>query len=85
MLNARMKSATVAALLTLLPGCVSGPVHPLRLDEFRTICPSPSRLSREQLLQIADALESFTHPGLDRLATEWERLDQAARICRGLS
>ena len=46
------------------------------------ICPTPT--SDGNARQIAGYLESAPPAaGLDVLATEWERLDDGARICRG--
>lgn len=50
------------------------------------ICPTPSNLTPEQAGQVADAIESVpvqNREGIEILATEWDRLDQGARICKG--
>jgi hypothetical protein len=45
-------------------------------------CPTPTDV--ERMKQIATYLETAPPgEGLDVLATEWERLDEAARACRG--
>jgi hypothetical protein len=51
-------------------------------DAARAICPTP--LTASQALRIADALDNLP-PGsdLDALAIQLERLNDAARICRG--
>jgi hypothetical protein len=73
--------AIAALLLTLVAGCVSVPSATVS-DTARAICPTP--LTASQALRIADALDNLP-PGadLDALATELERLNDAARICRG--
>jgi TusA-related sulfurtransferase len=70
-----------ALLLTWLAGCVSVPSVTVS-DTARAICPTP--LTASQALRIADALDRLP-PGddLDVIATQLERLDDAARICRG--
>jgi hypothetical protein len=46
------------------------------------MCPTPT--PRERLPAIAGYLErAAPDPGLDALATEWERLDEGALRCRG--
>jgi outer membrane murein-binding lipoprotein Lpp len=73
--------ASAALLLTLLAGCVSRQ-GTISVDEARGLCPTP--LTASQALRIADALDNLS-PGsdLDALATQIERLDAGARICRG--
>ena len=72
-----------AALPMLLAACVSGS-GPNVADEasLGRVCPAPTPPAR--LEAIADFLEvAPPSPGLDVLATEWERLDQGARKARG--
>jgi hypothetical protein len=73
--------AIAALLLTWLAGCVSVPSATVS-DTARAICPTP--LTASQALRIADALDNLP-PGsdLDALATQIERLDAGARICKG--
>jgi hypothetical protein len=70
-----------ALLLTWLAGCVTGR-ETTTLHDARAICPTP--LTASQALRIADALDALP-PGddLDAIANHLERLDDAARICRG--
>ena len=85
-----------AALFLSLSACVStqgAPVPvaspvPARQAEIQRrlapLCPTPSNLSADQKVAVADALEhSPQSAGLDLLASEWERLDAGARACRG--
>lgn len=88
---------SAAALLTFLTGCASGPgpmalavnepgFDATKIATQRTIapaCPTPS--SAEKLRAIEAEIEAAIRAGAapDALATEWERLDEAARICRG--
>jgi hypothetical protein len=47
------------------------------------MCPTP--LSGAQLVRIADALDRLPPgPDLDLVAAQLERLDDGARICRGI-
>lgn len=79
----------VAALATLLAGCASGLRSPALTEragasigrQIAIVCPTPTDV--ERMKQIATYLETtLPGPGLDALATEWERLDAAARTCR---
>lgn len=50
-----------------------------------SICPTPSNLTPAQAGQVADAIESVPHEntrGIEILATEWDRLNEGARICK---
>lgn len=52
------------------------------------VCPTPSNLTPAQAGQVADAIESVPPQhmrGIEILATEWDRLDNGARICKGLA
>lgn len=68
-----------------LAGCVSGsPSRPVLPDRaaLAPACPTPT--ARARLEAIAGYLEAAPPAaGLDALATEWERLDDGARACRG--
>jgi hypothetical protein len=81
MLNRPMTLASAALLLISLSACVTGR-GTISVDEARGLCPTP--LTASQALRIADALDNLP-PGsdLDALATELERLNDGARICRG--
>jgi hypothetical protein len=70
-----------ALLLTWLAGCVTGR-ETTTLHDARAICPTP--LTASQALRIADALDALP-PGddINIIANHLERLDDAARICRG--
>jgi hypothetical protein len=83
MRSGSMTIGIVALLLTWLAGCVTGR-ETTTLHDARAICPTP--LTASQALRIADALDRLP-PGddLDVIATQLERLDDAARICRGLN
>jgi hypothetical protein len=77
-----MMFASAALLLMLLQGCVSRQ-GTISVDEARGLCPTP--LTAPQALRIADALDNLP-PGsdLDALAIQLERLNDGARLCRGL-
>lgn len=50
------------------------------------ICPTPSNFTAEQSELIAEALDHLPPnvvEGVELLAIEWDRLDTAARLCRG--
>lgn len=72
-----------------LAGCVSASRAPVAGDtpaaigrQLARTCPTPTDLAR--MREIAAYLETAPEaPGLDALSTEWERLDEAARKCRG--
>ena len=97
MIRQKTMLLSAAALLVFLSGCanVPGPmalaVHEPGFDASklatqRTIapaCPTPS--SAAKLRAIEAEIEAAIRAGAapDALATEWERLDEAARICRG--
>ena len=80
------------ALTVFLTGCetfkqpaLSGNSQSIRAS-LADICPTPSNLTPAQAGQVADALEAVPPehvPGIEILATEWDRLDQGARICQG--
>lgn len=77
----------VVALMTSLAGCVSDSVDrpTVATDAIRAglarACPTPTPTPRLEV--IADYLEhADPSPGLDALATEWERLDEGARAAR---
>jgi hypothetical protein len=81
MRSGSMTIGIAALLLTWLAGCATGQSVTVS-DTARAICPTP--LTTTQALRIADALDALP-PGddLDFLATQLERLDDAARLCRG--
>lgn len=97
MIRRKTIQLSAAALLTFLAGCASGPgpmalavnepgFDATKIATQRTIapaCPTPS--SAEKLRAIEAEIEAAIRAGAapDALATEWERLDEAARICRG--
>lgn len=79
-----------AALAMSLAGCVSVSRSPALNEQagasisrqIAPACPTPTDLDR--MKAIAAYLETAPPgPGLDVLSTEWERLDAAARTCRG--
>lgn len=79
-----------AALATSLAGCASGSRSPALTEQagasigqqIARACPTPTDV--ERMKRIATYLETAPPgPGLDAIATEWERLDAAARKCRG--
>lgn len=54
-------------------------------EGLRAICPVPSQLTLAQSSQVADALAATPlehRRGIEILATEWDRLDKASRLCR---
>ena len=74
---------TAAALAMSLGACTtgsnSGPVA--TRGQMAAACPTPTAQGR--LAAIAAYLGAApAGAGLDALATEWERLDEAARACR---
>jgi hypothetical protein len=78
-----MTTLIAVVLLMSLSACAG--VQSVTVSEVsRAICPTP--LTAPQALRIADALDSFP-PGddLDFIAGQLERLDDGARICRGLN
>jgi TusA-related sulfurtransferase len=81
MRSGSMTLPIAALLLTWLAGCVSVPSVTVS-DTARAICPTP--LTASQALRIADALDALP-PGddINIIANHLERLDDAARICRG--
>jgi hypothetical protein len=81
MIKPAMTLSIAALLLTWLAGCVSVPNVTVS-EVSRAICPTP--LTASQALRIADALDRLP-PGddLDVIATQLERLNDGARICRG--
>lgn len=83
MRNAAMISSIAMMSLLLLPGCVGGSTATVAdRSSLAQVCPMPTPEGR--LVQILDYLESApASPGLDVLATEWERLDDGAQTCRG--
>lgn len=97
MLRRRTMLSIAAVLAMSLQGCASDlatkPVvrataaqaadaKAQRRTAMAPICPTPT--SDGKARQIAGYLESAPPAaGLDVLATEWERLDDGARICRG--
>jgi hypothetical protein len=81
----RPMTGWIAGTLALsLAGCGSGSAgmavaEPARLGR---VCPAPT--AGAVLPAIADYLDrAADDPGLDALASEWERLDEGARIARG--
>ncbi len=92
----RTMQLIAAALLTSLAGCASDlltkPVTTAtaaqaadakvqRQAAMSRICPTPT--SNDKAVKIAGYLETAAPaPGLDTLATEWERLDDGSRVCR---
>jgi hypothetical protein len=83
MRSGSMTIGIVALLLTLLNACVGA--QSVTVSEVsRAICPTP--LTASQALRIADALDRLP-PGddINIIANHLERLDDAARICRGLN
>ncbi len=83
-----------AVLVTLLSACVTQPGAPVATARpasraiiqarLAPLCPTPSQLSSSQLDAVAEALERGpSSPGLDLLATEYERLNDASKVCRG--
>lgn len=76
MRSVKTTTLIAAALMLSLSGCVTALPSPTA-----NICPWPT--PRPKLEIIADYLNRApADPGLDTLATEWERLDEGARICR---
>lgn len=79
-------------LMVFLGGCetfkqpaLSGNDQSIRAS-LANICPTPSNLTPEQAGQVADAMEAVPPEhvaGIEILATEWDRLDAGARICKG--
>lgn len=70
----------IAAMLTLsAAGCVTAP----SVTETRaSVCPRP--MNATELRRAADALDALPRgASLDYLAQQLDRLDVAARICRG--
>lgn len=83
---------TVAALLVCLPACITTVQRPGltgNTDQIKTAvsraCPRPS--SPAKIAAITAELESLDAGGMvgrvDTLATEWERLNDGARACKG--
>ena len=72
--------ATVAMLATLLTGCVTAP----NVSETRAaVCPRP--MTSAELTRAADALDRLPRGAdLNFIAAQLERLDDGARICRGI-
>lgn len=80
------------ALTMFLVGCetfkqpaLSGNDQSIRAA-LADICPTPSNLTPAQAGQVADAMEAVPPEhvaGIEILATEWDRLDAGARICKG--
>lgn len=85
MRNTRMIWSIAAMSLLLLAGCVGGSTTSVSVadrDSLARVCPTPTPASG--LGAILDYLETAPHsPGLDVLASEWERLNDGALICRG--
>ncbi|MEW5422635.1 hypothetical protein [Amorphus sp. 3PC139-8] len=82
MRSAQMTLAIAAALAMSLAGCASGSGTAADRTALAGLCPAPTPPDR--LRAIADYLErAQPDPGLDVLATEWERLDDGVRILRG--
>ena len=74
-------------LLASLTGCVSpqagidGQSVQARLAP---ICPQPTQWSNATKTIVADAIDRHaSEAGIASLATEWDRLNAAAKICRG--
>lgn len=89
----RMLMTLASVALTLfLVGCetfkqpaLSGNSQSIRAS-LADICPTPSSLTPAQAGQVADAIEAVpaaNAQGIEILATEWDRLDNGARICQG--
>lgn len=69
--------------MTSLAGCVTAYRPVAEPAELARVCPSPTTPAK--LGTILTYLEHASpDPGLDALATEWERLDEGARVSRGL-
>lgn len=87
----KMLTTSACVLLTLcLSGCVGTLLKPALTGPIRqslsSVCPTPSNLTPAQAGEVADAIESVPPEhvaGITILATEWDRLDQGARICKG--
>ena len=76
MRSVRMTTLIAVALPVLLSGCVTS-----LPSVDRDVCPWPT--PRAKLEVISDYLDRApADKGLDTLATEWERLDNGATICR---
>ena len=79
-------------LIVSLAGCelfkqptLTGNAQSIR-QSLADVCPTPSNLTPEQAGQVADALEAVPPEhvaGIEILATEWDRLDRGAQICKG--
>lgn len=80
----RLTLVIAAGLLASLPGCVTAPATPtVDRSTLAAICPVPTRWARAEMIEVADALEHAAgEPGISRIAAEWERLNDAAKICR---
>lgn len=74
-----------AGLLASLGGCAAVPVGPaIDRATLAAICPVPTRWTRDEAVEVADTLDrAGDERGIGRLAAEWERLNDAAKICRG--
>lgn len=82
MRRTQMTAAIAAALAMSLAGCVTG--SPPAADRAALAALAPAPTPPDRLRAIADYLErAAPDPGLDVLATEWERLDEGARILKG--
>lgn len=89
----RLINATGVALLASLAGCVGASVTAPALTgnpqaiaaKLARACPTPTPAMK--LNAIADELAALAARGdiaaVDVLASEWERLDEGARTCRG--
>ena len=75
-----MTLATVAMLTMWLSACVTAP----NVSETRAaVCPRP--MSASELTRAADAIDALPRGAdLNFIAAQLERLDDGARICRGI-
>lgn len=81
--SARSRLVTAAVLVTLLAGCVTAYRPVAEPAELARACPAPTAPAK--MAAILTYLEKASpDPGLNALATEWERLDEGARVSRGL-
>ena len=74
-------------LAVLLTGCVSpqaGIEAPSIRAALAPICPLPTAWPKATMIDVADAIDRHaSETGIASLATEWDRLNSAAKICRG--
>ena len=74
-------------LTALLTGCVSpqaGVDGQSIQARLAPVCPQPTQWSNATKTTVADAIDRHAgESGIADLAVEWERLNSAAKICRG--